>query len=201
MPVNNFPKAIKEVLKAEGGSKYTNRPTDRGGPTKFGITQKTLSALYPDMDVKDLTQELAEKIYFTEYWKKNNIDKIIDYDNAHMVMDSVVNHGSAGGGKLVQKALNDLGAGLAVDGEIGQLTVHAVNSADPRSFRNTLYLFRKAAYEDLARRDPVKGAPNLKGWLARINKFKGAAIGGGLLFAAAAAGAVFYFVKRGKFPT
>ena len=62
---------IADVIKREG-SKYTNDPTDRGGPTKYGITLRTLQAwrrsqgqtrkLQPH-DVKILTREEAVAIY------------------------------------------------------------------------------------------------------------------------------------------
>ena len=32
---------IKEIIRREGG--YVNHPNDRGGPTKYGVTHKTLS--------------------------------------------------------------------------------------------------------------------------------------------------------------
>ena len=37
----SFESAISEVLLTEGG--YVDHPDDRGGPTNYGITQKTLS--------------------------------------------------------------------------------------------------------------------------------------------------------------
>jgi len=197
MPVDNFPRVIKEILKTEGGAKFTNRPTDKGGPTKFGISQKA----YPHMsesEIRNLTQEQAEHLYFQDYWKKSNIDKVFDFDNAHMIMDTVVNQGNGGGGILIQKALNDLGAGLKVDGGIGTATINAINTRNPKAFRDTLYLFRKARYEELAKADPKYGTPNLKGWLARIDRFKGGVIGGGLLFAAAAGAAIYYYLRRGR---
>ena len=33
---------INEIINREG-RKFTNLPADKGGPTKFGITQKTLT--------------------------------------------------------------------------------------------------------------------------------------------------------------
>ena len=56
---------IDEILVKEGG--YVNHPADRGGPTNFGITQKTLSrylevAVTAEM-VKALDVETARDIY------------------------------------------------------------------------------------------------------------------------------------------
>lgn len=35
---------IEGIIHKEGG--YVNHPNDRGGPTKYGVTQKTLSRYY-----------------------------------------------------------------------------------------------------------------------------------------------------------
>jgi len=52
-----FEVALNFVLKWEGG--YVNDPRDSGGETKFGISKKA----YPNLDIKNLTQQQAGEIY------------------------------------------------------------------------------------------------------------------------------------------
>lgn len=48
------------------GKVYTNDPNDRGGETKYGISKRA----NPDVDVKNLTEDQAKKIYEERYWNK-----------------------------------------------------------------------------------------------------------------------------------
>jgi lysozyme family protein len=57
-----FNKLIGPLLNREGG--YVNNPNDRGGATKFGISQ----ASYPSLNIATLTRPEAEKIYYNNYW-------------------------------------------------------------------------------------------------------------------------------------
>jgi lysozyme family protein len=57
-----FRLAIDFTLRWEGG--YSFDPDDLGGETNFGISKKS----YPDLDIKALTREQAEKIYLYDYW-------------------------------------------------------------------------------------------------------------------------------------
>jgi lysozyme family protein len=69
---------IEEIIRKEGG--YINHPNDRGGPTKFGVTQKTLSNYLGRPasieDVKNMTVETASEIYERNYYKAPSIDTI-----------------------------------------------------------------------------------------------------------------------------
>jgi lysozyme family protein len=61
---------IHDVIRREGG--FVDHPADRGGPTKFGITQKTLSRALGRQatteDVRRLTREIAAEIYRRTYY-------------------------------------------------------------------------------------------------------------------------------------
>lgn len=63
-----------ETMKWEGGARYTNDPRDPGGPTKYGITQKTLAARrgrsVSAEDVQALGLDEARAIYKRDYWDK-----------------------------------------------------------------------------------------------------------------------------------
>ena len=41
--IENREPAITETLRMEGGGQYTDRATDRGGPTRWGVAHKTLA--------------------------------------------------------------------------------------------------------------------------------------------------------------
>jgi lysozyme family protein len=82
----NFQKALNFVLKWEGG--YSFDPSDPGGETHWGISKKA----HPDLDIKNLTQEAAGKIYLDDYWKKagcNTLPAPLDL----IIFDTAVNMG------------------------------------------------------------------------------------------------------------
>lgn len=64
---------VTEILRREGGAKFTDLPTDNGGPTKFGVTAATLGA-YRNLgrpatrsEVQQLTESEARSIYRKRY--------------------------------------------------------------------------------------------------------------------------------------
>lgn len=68
-----FKKALSFVLKWEGG--YVNNPNDKGGATNKGITQYTYNnwlknKKLPIKNIKEITQNEVEEIYYNNYWKK-----------------------------------------------------------------------------------------------------------------------------------
>lgn len=52
-----FARCIAFVFESEGG--LSEDPNDKGGTTKFGISQRA----YPNVDIKNLTRQQAELIY------------------------------------------------------------------------------------------------------------------------------------------
>ena len=85
----DYKTAITKVLKREGGSKITNDPTDPGGLTKYGISQRA----FPSIDVKNLTEQKAIDFYKINFWNKIGGDKIHNQDIANLLVDSAVNEG------------------------------------------------------------------------------------------------------------
>lgn len=81
----NFQIACKFVLDHEGG--YSVDPNDPGGETNFGISKR----YHPDVDIKNLTQMDAARIYFDEYWMK--LADTLPFPLDIAVMDSSVNPG------------------------------------------------------------------------------------------------------------
>ena len=86
MVENDFDKALKFVLKWEGG--YSNDPRDPGSETKFGISKRS----YPKLDISKLTLKQAKEIYYQNYWLKTGCDELPFPFNI-VVFDTAVNMG------------------------------------------------------------------------------------------------------------
>lgn len=82
----SWEKSIAFVMAREGG--YVNDVNDPGGETNFGITK----ASYPNLDIKNLTPDMAKSIYFTDYWLKSGAQTLVTgLDLMHF--DCAVNEG------------------------------------------------------------------------------------------------------------
>lgn len=166
----NLDVCIRMMFGSEGG--YSNNPKDPGGPTKYGITWKTLRAYrglpavkkpsQSDIDaVKALTLDTAEAIYRANYWTQAGGDMLpagLDY----MVFDFGVNSGPATAVKKLQSVL-----GAKVDASVGVETVNAAN-AYPGGISALIDAYAKA------RLSFVQGLSGWKtfgnGWTARVKK-------------------------------
>lgn len=164
---------IDKTIAAEGGDQYTDRPNDRGGPTKFGVTLNTLKQVTPDAtanDVKNLTEDSAKDIYTDLYWKAGKIDSM-PIQVQDLVFDMNVNHGLHGSGIILQRALNSLGSDVDVDGKIGNGTLNAMNDYDPKKLRDAIISQRTKWVENIVKNDPSQ-QENLKGWKNRISSLE-----------------------------
>jgi lysozyme family protein len=115
---------LNDVIAKEGG--YVNHPADRGGPTNFGITQKTLSKYLQTVvtaeTVKAMDVETARDIYELHYYRTPRIDRLPSGIQPFL-FDCGVNHGPRRAIKFLQEVCNDLGYGpLTVDGVMGPKT-------------------------------------------------------------------------------
>lgn len=118
-----FEKIIPWVLQHEGG--YVNHPNDPGGETKYGITKRT----YPELDIKNLTLDQAKQIYYEDWWKRQQYDKIEDPRVAAKVFDTAINTGPSPAHVMLQRSLHACGKRyVTIDGVLGPQTFGATNS-------------------------------------------------------------------------
>ena len=114
---------INELLEAEGG--YANDPDDPGGETKFGISKRS----YPNLDIKNLTQEQAVEIYYNDWWIKYRYNNIDVSELAGEVLEASINMGTSKAHKLLQEAvLRSKGSHIIVDGILGEKSFNAINT-------------------------------------------------------------------------
>ena len=160
--------------KWEGG--YSNHKHDKGGATKYGISTSLMKSLHPKESkaqiqarIDNLTPAEAKKIMYNEFWVKNKIEGIQDADVAKFLFDTSVNHGQGFGAKALQMAVNNVtGAGLAVDGKIGEKTLKAVNSSNSRAILQELVRLRGNKYNRIIENNPTQ-EDFRKGWFRRLN--------------------------------
>ena len=117
-----FQRALTFVLAAEGGEKITDDPKDRGGLTRWGISQ----AAYPMLDIRSLTRDQATALYRKDYWLMGCCDGL-PAPIAVFHFDTAVNMGIHTANTLLQ-----LAAGVDPDGQIGPKSLAAINRMNRR---------------------------------------------------------------------
>jgi len=99
---------IEDLLGREGG--YADHPDDRGGPTNFGITERTARAAGHDGPMRDLPRAAAAAIYRRRYWTDTGFDRVAEIAPrlAAELFDTGVNMGPGVAAGFLQRALNAL---------------------------------------------------------------------------------------------
>ena len=150
-----FEKCFKDLMKHEGG--YVNDPKDPGGETKYGISKRA----YPNTDISSLSEEMAKDIYYSDYWVKMKVESI-PQNLRPIYFDMAVNMGKSRAVKIMQKAANNKGRNIDVDGGLGPATRKALNGVEHKRVQ----AFRVKYYSDL-----VNSKPDLEkfyyGWYRR----------------------------------
>ncbi|WAX22360.1 lysin A [Pseudomonas phage MiCath] len=140
---------LDAVMKAEGWDKYTNNPNDKGGPTKWGITQATARAFGYTGDMQKLEYEQAFAIYKERYWFGPKYDQVdaISANLATILLDFGVNSGTGRASKCLQRALNTLNRqakdypDIETDGALGRISISALSEfAKKRGASGLVYL-------------------------------------------------------------
>lgn len=154
----DYQRAIVKTLAHEGGAKYTDDPADRGGATKYGISQRA----YPNLDIRNLTEEQAREIYKRDYWDRVLGDEIKSQMVAESLFDTSVNMGVRTASRLAQVALGIDPA----DGIIGSHSLAKINETDPSAFIAAFTITKIARYAHICNRDGTQKR-FLLGWINR----------------------------------
>lgn len=156
----NYPQALKQVLKYEGG--YSDHKNDPGGPTMKGITQAVYdswrkSQNLPTQSVRNISDAEVASIYKNLYWDKISGDDLpsgVDF----AVFDFAVNSGVSKAAKTLQSVV-----GVTQDGDIGPATIQAAKDYVAMAVTN-----KRLAFMQSLSIWPTFG----KGWAARISDVK-----------------------------
>ncbi|WP_308815581.1 glycosyl hydrolase 108 family protein [Sphingomonas sp. GV3] len=169
---------IQAVIIREGD--YSNHPADRGGPTRWGVTEQVARAYGYAGDMRILPQSTAAQIYRRQYWTDVLFDQVaLRYARVGSeLFDTGINMGQEIAGGFLQRALNLLNAGatlwpdLKVDGRIGAVTLAALDSYKQRRgiggeavLLKVLDGFQVARYADITEARPANEA-FFYGWIA-----------------------------------
>lgn len=167
-----FETALQFVLKWEG-STFTNDPDDRGGATRFGVTQRVYDGFRQRrgqalQSVKFISMDEVRAIYSRGYWAPVHGDRMpppLDL----VLFDTGVLMGVGRAARFLQQAL-----GVAVDGAIGPRTLAALQNAGGPAVARKVLALRDARLRRIVENDPSQGK-FLRGWLNRLSDLRRAA--------------------------
>lgn len=125
---------IDELIEREGG--YANHPADKGGPTRYGITEAVARAHGYAGAMAELPRDEAAAIYRRLYWLRPRFDQVAKRAArvAAELFDTGVNMGPAVAATFLQRALTALNRGgldyadLIPDGRVGPATLSALDA-------------------------------------------------------------------------
>ncbi len=152
--------AVAFVLVEEDG--LSDNPDDPGKLTKYGISSRA----YPDLDIRNLTEEDARAIYRRDLWDRFGLDRFPDWLSPAL-LDSGVNPGPGFMPRAIQRSLNRLlprNRQLKVDAILGPVTLRAVGRIEPGALL-VEFLAQRAEYYAL--RDGLDKIFGL-GWYRRL---------------------------------
>lgn len=123
---------IAEVIDREGD--YVDHPADRGGPTRYGVTEAVAREYGYRGDMRSLPYQLAVDIYSGDYWHSLRLDNIVTIHEplAEYLFDYGVNSGPGRAAEELQITLNTLNdqqryyRDMKVDGAVGPITLGAL---------------------------------------------------------------------------
>ena len=169
---------IEDLIGREGG--YGNHPADRGGATRWGVTEAVARAHGYAGAMRSLPREEAAAIYRRTYWLRPGLDRVAMRAPrvAAELFDTGVNMGAETAVGFLQRALNALNRGardypdIAASARVDAPTEKALDGFMRKRGRGGETVLLKAIealqgerYLRLAEKRPANEA-FLYGWLA-----------------------------------
>jgi lysozyme family protein len=123
------------ILGIEGGAKFSDHPSDPGGPTRFGVTEKVARKHGYTGPVHLLPMPVAKDIYLSEFWnplRLADVGVIAGMRVAKELFEQNINLKYQAAGVHLQRALNafnqrgKLYDDVTEDGDIGPKTIDAL---------------------------------------------------------------------------
>lgn len=156
-----FNEIIEKVLEKEG--LFSDNKHDKGGKTKYGITENIARNYGYKGDMQKLPLETAKDIYKRMYWKKEF--EQFDQTIAEFLFDCHVNHGYKGMSLILQRAINlNTRNNVVVDGYAGKNTYSAATKIDPKRLYVALNAQRCSYYISICNNDETQET-FIYGWL------------------------------------
>jgi lysozyme family protein len=168
--VSDVEKILEAVLDREGWPIYTVHPNDRGGPTKGGITLRTLESWRhrrcTRAELQRLKKDEALEILRRQYVDANGIHKLTDVSLQAQVIDDAVLSGPVLAVKDLQRTLGT----VSVDGIIGPQTLAAVAALNTDALGRRLAVTRTLRLTRHVQQHPDQ-LVFLTGWVTRTLSF------------------------------
>ena len=160
--------ALELTLKFEGG--FVDHPSDPGGATNKGITQRTYNSFrikkrLATKSVKFITDTEVHEIYEIMYWKPCKAE-VMKLPSAVVQFDTAVLFGVGGAIKFLQEAL-----GVTADGIFGTGTATALQANNNKQTANEIIDKRIAFHKKRVAEKPSQKV-FLNGWVNRANQLR-----------------------------
>jgi lysozyme family protein len=159
---------LRDVLKREGWPTYTEHPQDRGGPTKGGITIRTLRQWRQRPCTRKELQRLDERealqILERRYVDANGIHRLTG-TLQEQVIDNAVLSGPQLAVKDLQRAVD-----TTTDGIIGPVTLAAIERLGENKVERCVAVERALRLAAFVQKNPSQ-IVFIVGWLRRALSF------------------------------
>jgi lysozyme family protein len=166
---SNFEICLKLMLEHEGG--YVNHPSDPGGRTNLGVTQRVweewVGHEVDEKQMRALTPETVAPLYKRKYWDAIRADDLVDGVD-YCVFDVAVNSGPGRAIKFLQSCV-----GVTADGGFGPATMAAVKKSEEDPARLIeMYCAKRLEFLQSLKTFETFG----KGWSRRVQEVKDKAL-------------------------
>jgi lysozyme family protein len=154
-----FDECFDELISHEGGFVDNSALGDRGGPTKYGVTQAEAREGGYSGPIEFLPISTARRIYQTRYWNRVRAEEL-PAELRYVVFDSAVNSGPNQAIRWLQHSLD-----VPVDGVLGPVTLKAAQECNTLRVTGLILAQRLVFMTNL----PSWGSFS-RGWARRIAK-------------------------------